>query len=83
MQLTRRNTLIGLGTITTGADVIGGSGALASVEANRSFGVSVSGDVGALLGLKATNDTIAGTDVIYVDPTGGNPYQITTRAVAV
>jgi len=62
MQLTRRNTIIGLGTIAAGAGVIGGSGAFDSVEANRSFEVSVSGDAGALLGLNATNDTIAGME---------------------
>lgn len=75
MQLTRRNTIIGLGTIAAGAGVIGGSGAFDSVEANRSFEVSVSGDAGALLGLEATNDTIAGmeaggaggNDVIYFE----------------
>ncbi|MFC7042748.1 hypothetical protein [Halonotius sp. GCM10025705] len=62
MQLTRRNTIIGLGTIAAGAGVIGGSGAFDSVEANRSFEVNVSGDAGALLGLEATNDTIAGME---------------------
>jgi len=62
MQLTRRNTIIGLGTVAAGAGVISGSGAFDSVEANRSFEVSVSGDAGALLGLEATNDTIAGME---------------------
>lgn len=75
MQLTRRNTIIGLGTIAAGAGVISGTGAFDSVEADRSFEVSVSGDAGALLGLEATNDTIAGmqdggdpdNDVIYFE----------------
>lgn len=62
MQLTRRNTIIGLGTIAAGAGVIGGSGAFDSVEANRSFEVNVSGDAGALLGLEATNNTITGME---------------------
>lgn len=62
MQLTRRNTIIGLGTIAAGAGVISGSGAFDSVEANRSFEVSVTGDAGALLGLNATNSTIAGME---------------------
>ena len=62
MQLTRRNTIIGLGTVAAGAGIISGSGAFDSVEANRSFEVSVSGDAGALLGLEATNDTIAGME---------------------
>lgn len=84
MQLTRRNTIIGLGTLAAGAGVIGGSGAFDSVEANRSFEVNVSGDAGALLGLEATNNTIAGTesggaggnDIIYFEinesQTGGD-----------
>lgn len=76
MQLTRRNTIIGLGTIAAGAGVIGGSGAFDSVEADRSFEVSVSGDANALLGLQAAdNSIIAGTetggaggnDIIYFE----------------
>ena len=56
MNLTRRNTVIGIGTLAAGAGVIGGSGAFDSVEANRSFEINVSGDAGALLGLAATNN---------------------------
>lgn len=75
MRLTRRNTIIGLGAIAVGAGAIGGSGAFDSVEAERSFEVSVSGDADALLGLEATNEIIAGTqaagsgdnDVIYFE----------------
>ena len=58
MQLTRRNTIIGLGTLAAGVGVISGSSAFSSVEADRSFQVSVTGDSEALLGLEATNDTI-------------------------
>ncbi|TQQ79831.1 hypothetical protein EGH24_10080 [Halonotius terrestris] len=73
MGLSRRNTIIGIGTLAVGAGVIGGSGAFDSVEANRSFEVGVTGDDAALLGLEATNDIIAGTqsggsgenDIIY------------------
>lgn len=61
MGLSRRNTIIGIGTIAVGAGVIGGSGAFDSVEANRSFEVGVTGDDAALLQLEATNDIIAGT----------------------
>lgn len=62
MKLTRRNSLVGLGTIAAGAGVIGGSGAFDSVTANRSFEVSVGGDAGALLGLNVQNQSIAGTE---------------------
>jgi len=64
MKLTRRNAIIGLGTIAAGAGVIGGSGAFDSVSADRSFEVSVTGDAAGLLGLTATNETIAGTETV-------------------
>jgi hypothetical protein len=49
MRLTRRNALIGLGTVAAGAGVVGGSGAFTSVEADRSVSVSTTGDSGAAL----------------------------------
>ena len=49
MRLTRRNALIGLGTVAAGAGVIGGTGAFTSVEADRSVSVSTTGDSGAAL----------------------------------
>lgn len=69
MQLTRRNTIIGLGTIAAGAGVIGGSGAFDSVEADRSVEVSVAGDAEALLKLEPTNSTIAqiNNGIIYFE----------------
>lgn len=75
MRVTRRTTIIGIGALAVGAGAIGGSGAFDSVEANRSFEVDVSGDAGALLGLEATNEIIAGTqsggagdnDIIYFE----------------
>ena len=57
MRLTRRNALIGLGTVAAGAGVIGGSGAFTSVEAERTVNVSTEGDASAALSLAA-----AGTD---------------------
>lgn len=62
MRLSRRNTIIGIGTLAAGAGVIGGSGAFDSVSANRSFEVGVSGDASAQLGMEATNEVIAGTE---------------------
>lgn len=59
MRLTRRNTVIGLGTLAVGAGAIGGSGAFDSVEADRSFDVGVQGDADALLGLTVLNENIA------------------------
>ena len=75
MQLTRRNTILGLGAVAAGAGAIGGSGAFDAVEADRSFEVEVAGDAAALLGLTVENEVIAGTeaggaggnDVIYFE----------------
>jgi hypothetical protein len=47
MRLTRRNALIGLGTVAAGAGVIGGTGAFTSVNADREVSVSSTGDAGA------------------------------------
>ena len=44
MRLTRRNALIGLGTVAAGAGVIGGTGAFTSVDANRTVSISTEGD---------------------------------------
>lgn len=64
MKLTRRNTIIGLGTVAAGAGVIGGSGAFDSVSADRTFEVSVSGDASALLGIEANDSAIAETETV-------------------
>lgn len=50
-MLTRRNVLIGLGTLTAGAGAIGGTGAFTQVEAERSVSVQTAGDDSALIGL--------------------------------
>ena len=47
MRLTRRNALIGLGTVAAGAGVIGGTGAFTSVNADREVSVSSTGDASA------------------------------------
>ena len=47
MRLTRRNALIGLGTVAAGAGVIGGTGAFTSVDANREVEISTTGDSSA------------------------------------
>jgi hypothetical protein len=78
MRLTRRNALIGLGTVAAGAGVIGGSGAFTSVEADRSMNVETTGDDSAALGLipAGSNDgstTPNASD--YVDD-GGDTIEI-------
>ncbi len=62
MELTRRNTIIGLGALAGGAGVINATGAFDSVEADRSFEVSVEGDSAALLSLTVEKPEIAGTE---------------------
>lgn len=51
MRLTRRNALIGLGTVAAGAGVVGGSGAFTSVTAERTVSVQTAGDASAALAL--------------------------------
>jgi len=53
MKLTRRNALIGMGTVAAGAGVIGGTGAFTSVEAERTVSVQTAGDSDAALDLAA------------------------------
>ncbi len=62
MNLSRRNTIIGLGALAAGAGIIGGSGAFDAVEADRSFEVEVAGDASGLLGLTVLNEFIAGEE---------------------
>jgi len=47
MGISRRNALIGLGTVAAGAGVIGASGAFTSVEADREISVASAGDSSA------------------------------------
>jgi hypothetical protein len=49
MKITRRNALIGMGTVAAGAGVIGGTGAFTSVQADRSVSVTTTGDSSAAL----------------------------------
>jgi hypothetical protein len=59
MRLTRRNALIGLGTVAAGAGVVGGSGAFTSVTANRTVNVQTAGDGSAALTLEPTDSSNA------------------------
>ena len=59
MRLTRRNALIGLGTVAAGAGVIGGTGAFTSVTANRTVNVETAGDADAALSLEPTDSSNA------------------------
>jgi hypothetical protein len=56
MRLTRRNALIGLGTVAAGAGVIGGTGAFTSVQADRSVSVTTTGDSDAALQISPATD---------------------------
>ncbi|WP_331235380.1 hypothetical protein [Natronorarus salvus] len=51
MNLTRRNVLLGLGTMTIGGGAAFGSGAFSQVEADRSVTVDVAEDSAALIAL--------------------------------
>lgn len=62
MRMNRRNVLIGLGSITTGAGAIFGSGAFTQVEADRSANFTVTNDGSAILGLSGDGDYVSETD---------------------
>lgn len=61
--MNRRNLLIGIGTAAVGTGGVLGSGALTSVEAERSVDVKTVGDANALIGLE-------GDGTYVTDPTG-------------
>ena len=73
MQLTRRNALIGMGTVAAGAGVIGGTGAFTSVEANRTVSVQTAGDSDAALVLEQAtiDDSVTSNASEYVEETSG------------
>ena len=66
MKLTRRNALIGLGSLVAGSGALVGTGAFSSVEADRTVSISSAGDGSALLqidsGDGASASEITGTD---------------------
>jgi hypothetical protein len=66
MKLTRRNALIGLGSLVAGSGALVGTGAFSSVEANRTVSIGSAGDTSALLkiesGSGASAGEITGTD---------------------
>ncbi|MFW5958453.1 MAG: hypothetical protein ACOCQ3_00465 [Natronomonas sp.] len=51
MGLSRRELLLGAGSLTVGAGIIGGSGAFDTVEAERDVRIEFEGDAGAILGM--------------------------------
>lgn len=62
MALTRRNTLIGLGTLAGGFGLISATGAFDTVAAERDFEVDVADDSDALLQLQAADNDYAEED---------------------
>ena len=74
MKLTRRNALIGMGTVAAGAGAAAGSGAFTSVEADRNVSINTAGDGSAALGLipAGSNDSSGTTPNAgdYINDTG-------------
>lgn len=62
MRVTRRNVLMGLGTVVVGGGAALGSGAFTSVEASRDVSVSVADDANALIGLSAGSSDYVSED---------------------
>ena len=61
MRLTRRNALIGLGTVAAGAGVIGGTGAFTSVDADRTVSISTTGDGSANVAITVDPNNLHGS----------------------
>jgi len=90
MRLTRRNALIGLGTVAAGAGVIGGTGAFTSVDANRDLTIESENDSDANVQIEVDpedkHDSLSDADdddgVVQLDFTDLNQNAVTTYADA-
>lgn len=69
MKLTRRNALIGLGSLVAGSGALVGTGAFSSVEANRTVSIGSAGDTSALLKIESGSGASAG-EITGTDTTG-------------
>ena len=74
MRLTRRNALIGLGTVAAGAGVIGGTGAFTSVDADREVTISSETDGSA-------NVQIVVNEVQGLSDTGGDTVSLSFESL--
>jgi hypothetical protein len=74
MKLTRRNALIGLGTVAAGAGVVGGTGAFTSVDANREISISSETDGSA-------NVQIVVSEVQGLSDTGGDTVSLSFESL--
>jgi len=91
MKLTRRNALIGLGSLVAGSGALVGTGAFSSVEADRTVNINTSGDSSAQLGIGAGSgatsivgtETDDGVDQFKLEQTDLNADALTTFSDAV
>lgn len=92
MKLTRRNALIGLGSLVAGSGALVGTGAFSSVEADRTVNLQTNGDSSAALSLGSgsgaseiiTTETADNTSdsVLKIDKTDLNADAKTTFSAA-
>lgn len=64
MGISKRQTLLGIGTLTVGSGLILGSGAFSSIQADRTVSISTTGDASASIGLVGNDDDIASTEAV-------------------
>ena len=77
-DMNRRNVLLGLGTAAAGSGIVFGSGAFTTVEAERSFDVSVDTDADAVIGLDTAadgDDLVTESDFVRDGP-GATAFEI-------
>lgn len=64
MGITKRQTILGIGTLAVGSGLVTASGAFTSIEADRTVSISTTGDASAAIGLTGNDDDIASTEAI-------------------
>lgn len=64
MGITKRQTLLGIGTLAAGSGIIAGSGAFSTIQADRTVSISTTGDASASIGLTGNDNDIASTESI-------------------
>lgn len=78
MKLTRRNALIGLGSLVAGSGALVGTGAFSSVEADRTVNISTSGDSAALAQFSVSGSLGGSGDTISFNESEINADAVTT-----
>ncbi|MCU4926401.1 hypothetical protein OB905_10450 [Halobacteria archaeon AArc-dxtr1] len=75
-MISRRNTLVGIGSLVAGGGAVLATGAFSTVEAERSVNIETAGDGSALLQIVANDGDFDG-----VDDTGGDTVELSFNSI--